>query len=119
MPRVRFLDDTLHVMARWAAHRYRLNVQVMFCDGIEGKNRDGESGCAYFVRRGQAVIELNTHRTHSALVQVLAHELTHVIAMRRFGYEGHGPIFRRNLSRLVADWNAYARGGARQWIGAS
>lgn len=111
---VQFHDDTLRQMATWAARRYKLGkVNIVFVDGIPGAGYEHGSGLADF-QRGRGYIELNMHRTYSKLIQVLAHELAHVVTLKRDRVAGHGPKFRRNLDELISAWNSYAKpeGGA-------
>jgi predicted SprT family Zn-dependent metalloprotease len=103
---VTFHDDTLREMATWAARRYKLGrVDVLFSDRVPGKGYQHRSGVSYF-QRGHACIELNTHRTISTLVQVLAHELAHCVALKRYRYAGHGRKFVKIGNELVHGWNA-------------
>jgi SprT-like family len=109
---VRFHDDTLHEMARWAARRYKLGkVDILFCEYLPGAGFTHSSGRADF-QRGRGFIELNEHRTVSTLVQVLAHELAHCIAIKRYGYRGHGRKFVRVANEMISGWNSFAKGGA-------
>lgn len=112
---VRFYDDTVHEMARWAARRYRLGkVDIVFRDGYRGAGYEHGSGAADF-QRGHAIIELNARRTYSKLVDVLAHELGHVVAIKRYHYGGHGAKFVKTANELIFAWNSHAaqrEGGA-------
>ncbi len=102
---VRFHDDPLRGMARWAAKRYRLGrIDVVFRDKIiGGRGWYHGSGCTYYPP-DSCVIELSLRRTVFKLVQVLAHELAHVKARP---YGGHGPAFYREFKTIVTDWNRH------------
>jgi hypothetical protein len=103
---VRWHDDTLHEMARWAARRYRLGkLDIVFRDGYRGFGFEGGSGTAEF-HRGHAFIELNSRRTISKLVDILAHELAHCVALKRYRYGGHDKRFIKIGNELVHGWNA-------------
>jgi hypothetical protein len=104
-----FHDDTLHEMARWAAKRYQLGqVDIVFRDGYRGAGYEHGSGTAEF-HRGHAIIELNGRRTYSKLIDVLAHELGHVVAIKRYHYGGHDPKFIKTANELIFKWNSYAK----------
>lgn len=108
---IRFHGDTLREMARWAARRYKLGkVDVFFCEHLPGKGYTHGSGQADF-QRGHGFIELNEHRTYASLIQVLAHELTHCVAIKRYAYRGHGSKFVKTGNELVAAWNSHAAMG--------
>jgi len=106
--RIQFHDDTLHAMARWAAKRYRLGtVHITFRDGYRVAEYEGGSGTAQFCGR-HAIVELNARRTYRKLVDVLAHELTHCVAITRYDYYGHGRKFVKTGNELVSAWNSHA-----------
>jgi hypothetical protein len=107
---VRFYCDPLREMARWAARHYKLGeVSILFSDNIPGKRKGyvHRSGATYYWRGG-ITVELNVHRRISYLVQVLAHELTHVVVMKRHGPSGHGPKFVKTANELISRWNSFA-----------
>lgn len=115
--RAYFHDDTLRVMANWAAKRYRLgSVHIFWRSYIPDPNRGLRcctSGATYYAKDGTSpfFIELLQTRSCTFLTEVLAHELAHCIAAKRHQSDGHGPKFEAIHRKLLSDWNASVRKG--------
>jgi hypothetical protein len=105
--RVTWHDDTLREMATWAARRYGLGVvHICWASKIEKPNHEPCFGRMLCLdRKPPFYIELLESRTHVFLIQVLAHELTHCIALKRYHYSGHKKKFVEIGNELISAWN--------------
>lgn len=106
--RVTWHDDTLREMATWAAKRYRIgHIQIVWRSKIEKPKGGGiSSGCTICMDdKPPFFIELLEGRTHFDLIQVLAHELGHCIAIHRYRNHRHDKQFVRIANELIAAWN--------------
>ena len=113
---VHFVNDDLRSMARWAARHYGLVLKVQFCTGWELK--DGLEteflGHAEPISKNEILITLNVvKQSLFDMMPTLAHELAHCLTWKEKRLEGHGPEFKKNLSRVVRDWNEHLGKGAR------
>lgn len=106
MTRVRFVDDYLHMMARWAAHHYGLDLQVGFVTDWKAKP-DG-LGLTEAFSKTKMRITLNVVKQNlSDMMDTLVHELAHALTWKEKQTMRHGREFKKNFYRVVADWNAH------------
>jgi len=108
---VRFRDDSLREFARWAAKSYGIErLDVIWRERILDDDGKVSKGCANVFESGTQYIELSMANTYRKSIEVLAHEIAHLVVLRRCGYAGHGLKFATFLRGMIASWNRQVAG---------
>lgn len=99
-----FLIDPLHLVVEVAERRYgRVDVLVQFDSGLE------YPGCTEFGDPDETpIITLNPNIPFYAVVEILAHELAHVLAGES---EEHGEAWEEVFSRIHEDFEEAVKDG--------